>query len=327
MAIKKRGGTWHIDFQIGGQRIRETTGTSDRKLAQRIHDERKAREWAMVKLRHVPWEAAVVSYFNTRPETGSWSDDVQRINRLQPWLKDKFVHEIDRDTIRNIKTHLQTKDLKASTINRYLVVLRALLGHCVDEGWLTVAPPVKMLREGPGRLEYLTPDEVNKLLDALNEQVHKDFVVLAIATGLRMRNLTHLEWENVDMFRKTITVQASDYKSGRVHVVPINSMAMGVLKRLHRPSGRVLQYRGRDLDSIGRRAFKGAQKRAGIAKNVHPHIFRHTFASWNIMNGVSLPELKELGGWSKLESVMIYAHLNLDHLQEASEKIREALRV
>lgn len=287
----------------------------------------KARAWAIKKQGKVPWTHAVVSYFDSRPQTGAWNDDVQRERKLSPWLKHKMVHEVDLETVRQVKAGLQLRNIGPATVNRYLVVLRAILNHCVDEGWLTVAPRVKLLREKEGRLEYLTPDEVNRLLAVLKEQVHKDFVLLAIATGLRMRNITHLEWKDVDLFRRTITVHADSYKSGRVHVAPINNMALGVLKRINRPSGRVLQYRGRDIDSIGRRAFKTAQRNAGLDKKVHPHLFRHTFASWHIMKGTSLPELKALGGWSKLESVMMYAHLNLDHLQQASEQIEEALSV
>lgn len=292
-----------------------------------MHDELKATLWAKNVLRKVPWKQAVVSYFNQRDRSGSWEYDVKRAAACEKWLGELMLDQIDQSVIRQIKTGLNLKGLKPATINRHLNVIGAILNHSVEMEWLDRAPVIKRLKAPQGRLEYLTPDEVNRLLDSLKEQVHKDFVVLAISTGLRMRNLTHLEWKDVDLFRRTITIHADQHKNGKVHVVPINNMAMTVLKRLHRPSGRVLQYRGKDVDAIGKRAFKNAQKRARLEKNIHPHLFRHTFASWHVMKGTPLAELKALGGWSKLESVLIYAHLNLDHLKESSEKIHEALRV
>lgn len=327
MALRKRNGIYHIDLQIRGERVRQTTGTSNRELAKQIHDELAASLWKKNVLRKVLWKQAVVSYFQDRQQTGSWRDDVRRVSVLDQWLGSLMLDEIDQGVIRNVKTGLSLRDLKPSTINRYLNTMGAILNYSVEQEWLEKAPTIRRLTERPTRLEYLTPEEVNKLMEAFTEQVHKDFTILAVSTGLRKRNLTHLEWKDVDLFRRTITIHADQHKNGKVHVAPINNMAFKVLKRLHRPSGRVLQYRGRDVDDIGKRAFRNAQKRAGIEKHVHPHLFRHTFASWHVMMGTPLVELKELGGWSKLESVMRYAHLNLDHLKASSAKIQEALSV
>lgn len=51
------------------------------------------------------------------------------------------------------------------------------------------------------------------------------------------------------------------------------------------------------------------------------HDLRHTWTSWYVMAGTTLPELKELGGWKSLESVMVYAHLAADHLNYAASRI------
>ena len=292
-----------------------------------MHDELKASFWQQKFMNRQTWQAAVIEYFNSRPKNGSWKDDVKRVKSMDAWLRYVVLDDIDQALIRKIRTNLKLKNLAPATINRYLNVLGAILHFSVQQEWLDQAPVIRRERVENKRLEFLTPDEVESLLNALNEQVHRDFVVLAIATGLRMRNLTHLEWEDVDLFRKTITIYADQIKSRKTTAIPINNMALKVLKRLHKPSGRVLLYRGKPLDSIGKRAFKTAQKRAGLKKNIHPHLFRHTFASWHIQSGTSLPELKDLGGWSKIESVMIYAHLNIEHLQKSAEKIQQALKI
>lgn len=325
MAISKRGGIWHINLQFRGERIRRSTGTSDKSLAQRLHDELKASLWNQKVLNQQHWKRAALEYFQGRNRSGSYDADIKRLIILDEWCGDKLCKDVNQEVGSKIKTALALKGLKPPTVNRYLTLLISILNYAADQGWIDTVPRIKKLKEGTGRLEYLTPEEVKRLLVEVNEQHLTDFITLAIATGIRKRNLTHLEWDNVDLFRRTITIHADEHKNGKVHVAPINQMAMDVLKRLHRPSGRVLLFRGKPMDDVGRKALKTAAKRAGITKNVFPHIFRHTFASWHIMKGTSLPELKELGGWSKLDSVLIYAHLNIEHLKEASREIEEAL--
>jgi site-specific recombinase XerD len=59
------------------------------------------------------------------------------------------------------------------------------------------------------------------------------------------------------------------------------------------------------------------------AANLAPlrwHDLRHTFASWAVQNGVTLPELMQLGGWKSYSMVQKYAHLAPEHLAAAAEK-------
>jgi site-specific recombinase XerC len=73
------------------------------------------------------------------------------------------------------------------------------------------------------------------------------------------------------------------------------------------------------MDDCNGAAFKNAVDRAPLAP-LRWHDLRHTFASWALQDGATLPELKELGGWGSLEMVLTYAHLAPDHLALAAEK-------
>ncbi|MFH1044450.1 MAG: tyrosine-type recombinase/integrase, partial [Pseudomonadota bacterium] len=65
---------------------------------------------------------------------------------------------------------------------------------------------------------------------------------------------------------------------------------------------------------VNGKAWKGALDRAGITA-FRWHDLRHTWATWHVLSGTSLHELKELGGWQSLEMVLRYAHLvDNDHL-------------
>jgi len=67
-------------------------------------------------------------------------------------------------------------------------------------------------------------------------------------------------------------------------------------------------------------------KRAEIEK-FRFHDLRHTWASWHVMNGTSLQELMELGGWKSYEMVLRYAHLAPEHLSDAAARIERGLGI
>ena len=54
MSLYKRGNIFWCEWEIGGQRVRETTGSSDRKAAQEYHDRRRSDLWRETKLDEAP---------------------------------------------------------------------------------------------------------------------------------------------------------------------------------------------------------------------------------------------------------------------------------
>lgn len=76
-------------------------------------------------------------------------------------------------------------------------------------------------------------------------------------------------------------------------------------------SGRIFK------SSVG--AFRMAVKEAGLElmQGQLTHVLRHTFASHFMMNGGNILALQKVLGHSSLQTMMIYAHLSSDHLQEA----------
>lgn len=67
-------------------------------------------------------------------------------------------------------------------------------------------------------------------------------------------------------------------------------------------------------------AWRKTLKRVGI-EDFRWHDLQHTWASWHIQNGTSLYELQKLGGWSSLDMVNRYAHLNSDYLKKAADHL------
>ena len=77
------------------------------------------------------------------------------------------------------------------------------------------------------------------------------------------------------------------------------------------------------MEAIGS-AWKRTLQKVGIS-DFRFHDLRHTWASWHVMNGTSLQELMELGGWKSYEMVLRYAHLAPEHLADAASRIERPL--
>jgi integrase len=203
--------------------------------------------------------------------------------------------------------------------NRELAVLKTLFNRCRDWGLYEGENPVskvKFRREPRQRLRFLEPEEEARLLAAAKEPL-RSLILLGLHTGLRVRaEALQLRWEDVDMHRGLLTVQAAYAKNGRMRSIPLNSVVRTALGQLKRTEDVVFSH-----GSIGR-AFRKACAIAGI-KGVTPHTLRHTFASRLVMSGADLRTVQELGGWQTIAMVERYSHLSREHKAKAVERLAE----
>lgn len=327
MPLKKdSSGVWYADLYAGPagrrRRVRRSARTTDKRQAQEWYDTFKADLWRQSQLGEKPrhaWREAVVSYMTGREGRASYEQDKQRLRWIDQHLGDLMLDEISADTLERLK-QARLAEAKPSTVNRLLTLVRAILNHAHDREWIDRVPRVKAVPGEAKRVEWLTPEEADRLLAALSGHL-RDYVEFSLCTGLRMRNVTHLEWAQVDMQRQCAWIHADQAKARRSIPIPLTRRAMDVLRRqMGKHLVRVFTYRGEPFDRVNQRSLRKAAERAGVEKHVHPHLFRHTWASWHIMAGTSLAELQALGGWSKIDSVLIYAHLSADHLRSAAER-------
>ena len=90
MGILKRGTTWWIDITApGGQRVRQSAETTDRKAAKELHDRLKHDLWRQAKLGDKPrytWEDAALRWLNEQGHKASIRDDAKKIEFLTPFF-------------------------------------------------------------------------------------------------------------------------------------------------------------------------------------------------------------------------------------------------
>jgi integrase len=149
-----------------------------------------------------------------------------------------------------------------------------------------------------------------------------DIVEFCLFTGLRQAEALGLTWERVDRSRSVVVLEVT--KSGRRREIPLVDEADAVLRR-RAPQAAGLVSGTSSWPSF--RAYWEAAVQAAKLVNFHFHDLRHTFASWAIQRGATLPELKDLLGHSSLAMVMRYAHLSPERLRSAVGRLSGMLAV
>lgn len=339
MPIRKHpdSGVWWIDIRApGGQRIRRSTGTKERKAAQEYHDKVKAELWRADKLGeamdHV-FEEAAVRFLKMSEGQRNYDTKLQHVAYWLEKFRGRSVRSLTApviaDALPTHRTyqHRATIRLKPATRNRYRSTLMRILNLCFQWGWVNKVPKVTKLAEPDVRVRWEPPPVISALIQAIRMDWMKEVALFAVSTGMRANEILTLKWSQVDMQQRHAWVTHGQAKSKRARAVPLNADAMSVLERRRgtHPS-LVFTRRARDggdpsvISQIDARMLQRACMAVGV-EDFHFHDFRHTWASWHVQNGTPLMVLKELGGWERIEMVQKYAHLAPTHLASHAETV------
>lgn len=326
MSLYKRKGSpcWWISIAHNGRRIQRSTGTSDKAKAKEYHDKLKASLWDQARLGVKPvhtWNDAVVKWSKEASHKATFADSLIHVRWLDKYLNGMNLADINRDLLDEITEARKAKGVSNATVNRTLEVVRAILRKAAFEWeWLDRVPKVRMLPEPKRRVRFLIQDEAARLICELPAHLAA-MVRFSLETGLRQRNVTHLEWSQVDLKRRRAWIHPDQAKAGKAIPVPLTKAAIAVLQeQMGQHDKYVFTYQQRPVKQPNNWAWRKALKRAGI-ENFRWHDLRHTWASWHVQSGTPLHVLQELGGWSTAEMVQKYAHLNCEHLAAYADRM------
>lgn len=324
--LYKRGKTYWIDIQVGGRRVRRSTGTDDKARAKEFHRKAEADAYAVNKLGAKPkrsFEEAAVRWLNEKAHKKSIADDAERIvfwrDKCEGMTLDQVTSTFVQDAVANLKTR-HGHPAAAATKNRYSALMRAILRKAVRWGFIDIAPPIDMLPENNKRVSYFTPEQARQFMAHLPQQ-HKAPVALAFMTGLRKSNVYGLRWDQIDLKRNVAWVHGDEAKAGRNITVPLNTDAQALLAGLwdRRRASDVRVFEG--VRPILTKAWRRCLKEAGLPTHLRFHDTRHSFASWHIMAGTDKKTLQELAGWTSPAMLERYVHLTDDHLADAAQRL------
>ena len=160
----------------------------------------------------------------------------------------------------------------------------------------------------------LNEEEFEKLLQVSPEHL-KPILICAYETGMRLGEILSLRWEQVDLEKGFITLQAGQTKTGEGRKVPISPRLHNVLSSLGHAGEYVFTYQGKRVKRI-RRSFKRACKRAGI-RDFRFHDFRHTFVTRMRRKGVPDRVIMNITGHKTLVMLNRYDRIDEQDLLQA----------
>lgn len=155
------------------------------------------------------------------------------------------------------------------------------------------------MKEPPGRVRYLSPEELHRLLAVCSFYL-QTVILFVICTGLRKMELIRLKWADIDF--ENLLVRIEDSKNHERCDLPLSTCIVERIKALPRKNEFV--FGGSDP----RKQFETALRKADI-RNFRFHDLRHTCGSYLAINGASLVVIKEILRHKTLAMTMRYAHL------------------
>lgn len=234
--------------------------------------------------------------------------------------------------IRGFIHALSDAGLHATSINRKISSIKAFYRYLVFSGKIDKNPAadLELLKVGRTLPQVLSIDEVTALIEAADEGTalglrDRACMELLYGAGLRISELLGLKVQDMDIEHRFLSVIG---KGNKQRIVPFGKKAATAVER-YITMGRsailknrsspfvVLNVRGKKLSRMGfLKTLKKYRIKAGIAKRVTPHMFRHSFATHLLEAGADLRAVQELLGHADITTTQIYTHIDREYLKE-----------
>ncbi|HVM76802.1 MAG TPA: site-specific tyrosine recombinase/integron integrase [Candidatus Paceibacterota bacterium] len=243
--------------------------------------------------------------------------------------KIKSARDITDAVVREFRLALARRDLKKLTQSYYVIAIRNFLKYLAKRDVKSLAAEKIELPKTPSRqIEVLEYGDLERLLVApkgndLRSLRDKAILETFFSTGLRLAELCSLS-RYIDLKRGEVTVRG---KGDKLRVVFISDSAREAIKKYMDKRGDAEEKLFVSLDKAGtvigpvipravERMIERRAREAGIAKRIHPHQLRHSFATDLLVNGADLRSVQELLGHSNISTTQIYTHLTNKELRE-----------
>lgn len=217
------------------------------------------------------------------------------------------------------KSYARKSKRRTGTIRKRLSILRAALNWAERGNLIGKAPSIWLPPAPPPRDRRLSREEAKNLRNACSMPHVRLFTEIALGTGARSGAILELTWGNVDLGQRRIRLCGSERQKSRATQVPINDTLFQALTEAKEGAmtDHVIEWAGKPVKSI-KRGFREAVKRAGLGKDVTPHVLRHTAASWMAEASIPMSEIAAVLGHSDSRTTeRIYARYSPDYLQRA----------
>ena len=274
--------------------------------------------------------AAYLEYCEYRKELDRRTLKAYRID-LRQYFEYICVDEPDKEKIEEYVTHLH-KSYKQKTVKRKIASIKAFYNYLEETEIIAESPfrKIKVKFKETVTLPRIIPrEEIEKLLNhmyqCLNENdkasrkfMLRDVAVIEVffATGARVYEISNIRDDSINLNTGLIRLMG---KGGKERYVQIsNTSILEVLKKYYDENEQSIKKSGyffvnnresRYTEQSIRLMLKKYTKQAGIERNITPHMFRHSFATYLIEEGVDVSCVQQILGHSSIKTTQIYIHI------------------
>jgi integrase/recombinase XerD len=243
-------------------------------------------------------------------------------------------HERQRALAREPKE--SPRRLSSESVYLEIAALRSLYRFAETEKLLptNIAENLSLPRRWKRLPKALTGKEIEKLLRPEEPETPQNLcdravLELAYASGLRLAELRGIRLEQLHLEAGFVNVIG---KGNKERVVPLGRKAVAAIERYlesgrpklvtpRSPANLFLTKRGTPFAAVTLwLRIKQRVRRAGIARNVTPHMLRHSFATHLLENGADLRVIQELLGHANISTTEIYTHVTGNRLREVHRR-------
>ena len=222
----------------------------------------------------------------------------------------------------------------AASANLTMMMLRTVWNHAAESDDSLPPSPTRRLRKAwypiERRTRHLSVEQLPKFyraVKALPSEVQRDFLLMLLFTGMRLSECASLEWTDVDLASKTLTVPGERTKSKRPLTLPLTTFTFDLLKA-RRALGNtkyVFPARSGHL-SDPKHAFRQVREATGI--EISAHDLRRGYATAAEACDLSYTAIKALIGHTNGNDVTAgYVIVSTERLREPAQKVCDRLKV
>ena len=240
------------------------------------------------------------------------------------------------ETVIEYLVRIKAEGLSANSTNRALAALRGFYNYLLQEKIIEQTPlaNIELAKVWMRLPDTISKEEMTLILaqpgmDTAQAVRNSAMLELLYATGIRVSELIGLRMNSINWQVGFLVVMG---KGGKERIVPIGKTAYDCVK-YYIEQARPQLMRGKSSDVLFLNRFGGKftrqgfwkivvdyARKSGLHKKVHPHTFRHSFASHLLEGGADLRTVQVMLGHADISTTQIYTHITRERLKEIHQK-------
>lgn len=286
-----------------------------------------------------------IQYLNTvkHSSVNTMASYKRDLLKLYHYLMEQKIEEpgsVSQTDLSGYIFSLEKQEMSSATISRNIASIKSFFVYLLKQGIISSDPseqlkPPKIEKKSP---ETLNIEEVSLLLEQPSKSTPKEIrdkamLELLYATGMRVSELISLKLEDVNLSMNYILCRDAN----KERVIPIENAAKAALENYINNArdgmceGSEYLFTNLKGSQMTRQGFwkliKSYAKKAGINKDITPHMIRHSFAAHLVTNGADLKAVQEMLGHSDISTTQIYLRSRRSKIKEEYDKAHPRARI